>query len=437
MNYQEALSYMEHLNIFGIQLGLGRIKYLMELLGNPQDKYRTIHITGTNGKGSTSAMLASILTQSGLTTGLYTSPHLVSYTERMQIDGELISEEAFADCISRVREKVEIMLADGQEQPTLFEVITAAAFLYFADKKVDYAVIEVGLGGLLDSTNVITPEVSVITNITMEHADKCGGTLQGIAHHKAGIIKPGVPVVTAAKGEALEIILKEAEEKGSDVFVAGRDFQTQLTGFDGRVQHMGMLSEIFGIDNMEYDLQMLGSYQAENSSLAVITALLLGQGEESVTFETIRKGISLVQWPGRFERMDKGDTRIVIDGAHNPAGMTVLRQSLDYYFKDEKRVLLLGILKDKDIKTMLGILLRPEDIVVVTAPQSDRASDPAVVADHIKSMGLQNVEAVPDRDQALQHAMELAGNDHLLVCAGSLYLIGYLRKLLIEFNLNR
>ena len=357
MNYQEALSYMEHLNIFGIQLGLGRIKYLMELLGNPQDKYRTIHITGTDGKGSTSAMLASILTQSGLTTGLYTSPHLVSYTERMQIDGELISEEAFADCISRVREKVEIMLADGQEQPTLFEVITAAAFLYFADKKVDYAVIEVGLGGLLDSTNVITPEVSVITNVTMEHADKCGGTLQGIAHHKAGIIKPGVPVVTAAKGEALEIILKEAEEKGSDVFVAGRDFQTQLTGFDGRVQHMGMLSEIFGIDNMEYDLQMLGSYQAENSSLAVITALLLGQGEESVTFESIRKGISLVQWPGRFERMDKGDTRIVIDGAHNPAGMTVLRQSLDYYFKDEKRVLLLGILKDKDIKTMLDILL--------------------------------------------------------------------------------
>ncbi len=432
MNYQEALSYMEHLNIFGIQLGLGRIKYLMELLGNPQDKYRTIHITGTNGKGSTSAMLASILTQSGLTTGLYTSPHLVSYTERMQIDGELISEEAFADCISRVREKVEQMLSEGQEQPTLFEVITAAAFLYFANKKVDYAVIEVGLGGLLDSTNVITPEVSVITNVTMEHADKCGGTLQGIAHHKAGIIKPGVPVVTAAKGEALDIILQEAGEKGSDVFTAGRDFESSITGFDGKVQHMLLKSTLLGIEGMEYNLQMLGSYQSENSSLAIITALLLSNGAKNVSVDTIKKGISLVQWPGRFERMDKGESRIVIDGAHNPAGMTVLRESLDYYFRDEKRVLLLGILKDKDIKTMLDILLRPEDMVVVTAPQSDRASDPAVVADHIKSMGLKHVEAIPDRDEALNHAMKLAGKDHLLVCAGSLYLIGYLRKLLLK-----
>ena len=203
MNYQEALDYLEGLNVFGVRLGLSRIKRLLELLDLPQERYRTIHVTGTNGKGSVSAMLESIIRRSGLHVGLYTSPHLFSYTERMQVNGQPISQQEFADCLSTIRE----------ECPTQFEVLTALAFFYFAMKQVDYAVIEVGLGGLLDSTNVIVPEVSVITNVALEHADRCGGTLEGVAEHKAGIIKSGVPVVTAATGLPLEIIRQKAEEK--------------------------------------------------------------------------------------------------------------------------------------------------------------------------------------------------------------------------------
>ncbi len=217
MNYLESLEYLDELSTFGTKLGLGRIKQLVTYLDNPQTRYKTIHITGTNGKGSTSSMLSSILTTSNIKTGLYISPHLVSYTERIQIDGNPISEEDFADCISAVKTFVDKMVEDGEESPTQFEVITAAAFLYFAINKVEYAVIEVGLGGLLDSTNVVKPEVSVITNVAFEHAHLCGGTLEGIAEHKAGIIKDGVPVVTAAKDIPLDIINQTAEEKNADI----------------------------------------------------------------------------------------------------------------------------------------------------------------------------------------------------------------------------
>ena len=214
MNYEESLAYLDELNVFGMNFGLARIEKLLYLLGEPQKAYKTIHVTGTNGKGSVTAMLASGLQAAGIRTGMYISPHLSSYTERMVIDGRQVSEAQFADALSVVRDICEFMAGEGDEHPTQFEVITAAAFLLFQKEKVEYAVIEVGLGGLLDSTNVIVPEVSVITNVTFEHADKCGGTLEGIAHHKAGIMKPGVPVVTGAEGKALEIIREEARAKG-------------------------------------------------------------------------------------------------------------------------------------------------------------------------------------------------------------------------------
>ena len=186
MNYQEALEYLEDLNVFGVNLGLARIQRLMFLLGDPQKQYKTIHVTGTNGKGSVTAMLASCLQAAGIRTGMYISPHLSSYTERMVIDGQPVSKQQFAETLSVVRDICEFMQGEGDEHPTQFEVLTAAAFLLFQKAGVEYAVIEVGLGGLLDSTNVIVPEVSVITNVTFEHADKCGGTLEGIATHKAG-----------------------------------------------------------------------------------------------------------------------------------------------------------------------------------------------------------------------------------------------------------
>ena len=224
MTYQQALEYLASLNTFGMRLGLSRICRLAELLGNPQDAYKTVHITGTNGKGSVSALAAAALSASGLRTGLFTSPHLVSYNERMCVDGAKISDEDFARMLSRTRDAAERMIAEGEESPTQFEVLTAAAFLYFAEKKVDYAVIEVGLGGLLDSTNIITPVATAITNVTLEHADVCGGTLEGVAEHKAGIIKENVPVVTAAKGTPLDVIRRTAREKNAPLYVMGEDF---------------------------------------------------------------------------------------------------------------------------------------------------------------------------------------------------------------------
>ena len=431
MNYQESLAYLESLNIFGIKLGLERIQKLLARLELPQERYRTIHVTGTNGKGSVSAMLAGILRHSGIHTGFYSSPHLVSYTERIRVDGQAISEQEFADCLSSIKVYIDQMVADGEECPTQFEVLTALAFFYFAIKHVEYAVIEVGLGGLLDSTNVVVPEVSVITNVTLEHADRCGGTLEGVAHHKAGIIKDDVPVVTAAQGVALDIIRQQAEEKNADIFVAGEDFSAEFISCESNFQRLEFSSGLLGAVKEPYTLHLLGKHQIENAAVAVMAAKLIHNLDDRITNKTIDDVLSLVSWPARFERVEMGHQKIIIDGAHNPAGMVALRESLDLYYPAEERVLLLGILKDKDIDTMLDILLRPNDTVVVTVPHSDRASDPQLLAGKVAAH-VQHVEAVADNDEAMNRALELANGEKLLVMAGSLYLVGELRKMLLD-----
>ena len=431
MNYQESLAYLESLNIFGIKLGLERIQKLLARLELPQERYRTIHVTGTNGKGSVSAMLAGILRHSGIHTGFYSSPHLVSYTERIRVDGQAISEQEFADCLSSIKVYIDQMVADGEECPTQFEVLTALAFFYFAIKHVEYAVIEVGLGGLLDSTNVIVPEISVITNVTLEHADRCGGTLEGVAHHKAGIIKDDVPVVTAAQGVALDIIRQQAEEKNADIFVAGEDFSAEFISCESNFQRLEFSSGLLGAVKEPYTLHLLGKHQIENAAVAVMAAKLIHNLDDRITNKTIDDALSLVSWPARFERVEMGRQKIIIDGAHNPAGMAALRESLDLYYPAEERVLLLGILKDKDIDTMLDILLRPNDTVVVTVPHSDRASDPQLLAGKVAAH-VQHVEAIADNDEAMNRALELANGEKLLVMAGSLYLVGELRKMLLD-----
>ena len=431
MNYQEAISYLEGLKIFGIRLGLTRIERLLELLGRPQDRYRTVHVTGTNGKGSVSAMVEGALRRSGIHTGFYSSPHLVSYTERIRVDGQAISEQDFAEGMTVIRAKIDLMLAEGAECPTQFEVLTALGFYYFAKCQVEYAVIEVGLGGTLDSTNVITPEVSVITNVTMEHADKLGGTLHSIAENKAGIIKDGVPVVTAAKGEPLAVIRAVAEEKSADIFVAGEDFSSKFISCDGRVQQLEFSSELLGIDHQLYELHLLGVHQVENSAVALMTLRLLHNIDARLTMETVTEALRLVSWPARFERLDFGAQTVIVDGAHNPAGMRALRSSLDAIFPAEERVLLLGILKDKDIDAMLHILLRPNDTVVVTVPQSERADSAADLLRRV-APAVQHVEAFDDNEEALDRALELANGEKLLVIAGSLYLVGGVREMLLQ-----
>jgi len=436
MNYQESLAYLDSLSVFGVRLGLARIKRLLELLGNPQDRYRTIHVTGTNGKGSVSAMMARVLSQSSIHTGLYISPHLVSYTERMQVDGQPASEPAFAEAMTVVRVFIEQMMAEGAECSTQFEALTAAAFYYFAQKHVEYAVIEVGLGGLLDSTNVITPEVSMITNVTLEHAKLCGGTLAGVAHHKAGIIKDGVPVVTAAEGSTLDIIRAAAAAHNADIFVEREDFSVEGGDISPHGQQFFFSSMLVGVSRDPYELHLLGAHQVENAGLVIMAAYLLHNVDSRIDGRALRKALRLVEWPGRFEVLEvpavgaAGDQIVVVDGAHNPAGMATLRRGLDDYFPASSRVLLLGILHDKAVDEMLKILVRPEDFVVVTPPQSDRAEALPVLAAKARTYAAR-VESCADNQKALARALQLAGGTRLLVTAGSLYLIGGLRQLLL------
>ena len=429
MNYQESLEYLEELNTFGVKLGLSRIERLAELLGHPERKYDTIHITGTNGKGSVSCMTAGILTASGLRTGLYTSPHLFSYTERCKVDGKEISEEEFASCLTRVREAAEKMVLEGEETPTQFEVLTALAFLWFAEQKVNYAVIEVGLGGLLDSTNIITPVLSVITNVTLEHADRCGGTLEGVAQHKAGIIKEGVPVITGAEGLPLQIIEKASEEKDAELMVLGRDFTGSFERFSDGFQELVFSSGKFEVRSLHYELSLLGDYQIANSALAVMAAVWLSQTEKAITPMALQMALKKAVWPGRFEDMSIGKQHIRVDGAHNPAGIKALRASLDRYYPDMPRVFLLGILADKAIDEMLPVLLRKEDVLVATLPDSPRAAEPELL---VEKADVRHAEAEQDNEKALNRVLELADEDSLIVCAGSLYLIGGLRQMLLQ-----
>lgn len=423
MTYEEALAYLASLGKFGINLGLGRIEKLLELMRRPERRFRTIHVTGTNGKGSTTAMLAAILQAAGLRTGMYTSPHLADYTERFQVNGQPISREAFAEAIAYTRRFVDEMTAAGWEHPTEFEVLTAAAFYWFAAAGVDYAVIEVGLGGLLDSTNVIVPEVAVITNVTLEHTDRCGSTVAEIAGHKAGIIKEGVPVVTAAAGEALAIIEATAAVKKAPLTVRGRDFSAEAAGRQGWRQQVSIASRRHGrLGN--FRLALLGRHQAANAGLAVMASLVLGEREGRLTAAAIAAGLESVRWPGRFE-VFPGEPLVVIDGAHNPDGAAVLRATLDEVFPGQAVVFLLGILADKDIAGITGTLIRPVDSVVAVRPASERAADPERV---MAGLAAARVEAAASIAAGLARVRELAGPAGLVCVAGSLYLIGAVRS---------
>lgn len=379
--YSDALKYLESLNVFGIKPGLERINLLMAKLNYPQNAYKTIHVTGTNGKGSVCAMLAEILKCAGLKVGLFTSPHLESYCERIRINGENISEGEFAAVLEAVK--------NCGVGATQFEVLTAAAYEYFSRRKVDIAVIEVGLGGLYDSTNVITPEVSIITNVAREH-EKILGDLESIARNKAGIIKAGVPVVTAAAGEPLKIIRAVAAEKNSALY--------EVTA------------------PAEVEINLRGEYQKLNAAVAIQAAKLL-----NVDKKVIRAGLAQVEWAGRFEVING----VVIDGAHNPHGAAALRASLDKNFPRGKRVWLFGALADKNFEQMIEILFRAGDFVIVTPPQSERAADVETLSAALTLRGVENI-GVEKLADAVKILRETAGE--VKVVAGSLYLIGAARK---------
>ncbi|MBR0061328.1 MAG: bifunctional folylpolyglutamate synthase/dihydrofolate synthase, partial [Selenomonadaceae bacterium] len=317
--YDDALKYLDWLCVFGVKEGLERIRALTAALGEPQNFYRTIHVAGTNGKGSVCAMLAEIFKAQGLRVGLFTSPHLESYCERIKINGENISESDFAEMIFRVKA--------CNVEATHFEVLTAAAFEYFRARAVDLAVIEVGLGGTLDSTNVITPELSVITNVALDH-ENILGDLESIARNKAGIIKENIPVVTGATGKPLEIVRTVAGEKNSPLYEINP----------------------YNLKPITYNLNLRGEYQKINAAIAIKAAEVLGVDDEKIC-----AALKRVEWAGRFEVIKNSSGVYVIDGAHNPHGALALRESLDKNFPCGKRIWVFGALKDKNFDEMIKI----------------------------------------------------------------------------------
>ena len=344
MEYSAAVTYVESLGKFGIHLGMERIQGLTALLDHPERKIRTIHVTGTNGKGSVTTFLANMLQQAGKKVGSYTSPHFVRYNERICLNGEEISNEDFAAVTERTKAALDRFLAEGGEQPTQFEFITAMAFLYFAEKQVDYAVIEVGMGGLWDSTNIITPEVSVITNVTLEHTDRLGKTIEAIAAQKAGIIKPGVPVVTEAEGKALEVIRGTAEASHAPLYVYGDDFSTEelTSSMDAQTFLYRM-----GEKEMEVTIHLPGEHQILNGAAALAAAEILREKDGSIDEAAMLRGMDAARWPGRLERIHRNPD-IILDGAHNPSGVTVLRKALDEYYPGARRIYVFGMMADKD-----------------------------------------------------------------------------------------
>jgi dihydrofolate synthase/folylpolyglutamate synthase len=426
MNYTDALAYLESLGTFGIQLGLSRIEALMDRLDHPERRFRSIHVTGTNGKGSTTAMIASVLTEAGVRTGMYTSPHLVDYPERMRINGADITREAFAGVVGQTREAAEWLIADGQESPTEFEVLTAAAFLWFAQERAEIVVVEVGLGGLLDSTNVIVPAVSVITNVTLEHTDRCGDTVEAIARHKAGIIKPGVPVVTGATETALDVIEAAAKQAGAECTVLRRDFLVTERNYENGRQCFRLT--VGKSVSEPYFTGLLGRHQVDNAALAVRTCQVLGKTDSRLTSTAIREGLAKVKWPGRFE-IFPGAPVIILDGAHNPDGIRTLRQTLDEVFPGRALVFLFGVLADKNHAEMARILFRQIDRAVVVRPNSGRAAAVEDIAGEISGY-VSEVETAGSIAAGLLRAKRWAGPDGIVCAAGSLYMIGEVRQLL-------
>jgi dihydrofolate synthase/folylpolyglutamate synthase len=422
--YRETIDYLYALQKHGIKLALSNSHALMALMGDPHRKFRSVHVAGTNGKGSTSAFIASMLQAAGYRVGLYTSPHLVSFTERIRINAVLITEAKVVELAGRVRDAArKAEFADGMVafSPTFFEVTTAMAFTYFAEEGVDIAVIEVGMGGRLDSTNVITPLVSVITNIELEHTEFLGTTLREIAGEKAGVIKQGVPVVTGAmQQEVITVIEWEAAAREAEVYRLSKDFMP--------VPIASQRAQIFdyrGI-NASYEkvrINMLGRYQVDNASLALATIECLRNAGIIVDEAAVRRGLEQTRWEGRLELMARKPD-IYLDGAHNPASAQMLAATVREMKSAYRRtILVIGILQDKDCGGIIAALVPLADHVVVTKPQYSRAMEVQALASAIRRLH-GSVDTAETVGEAIAMARDNISLDDLVLITGSLYMVG-------------
>ncbi len=442
--YNEALEWIHGLGRFGIKPGLERMTALLDKLGNPHNKLKFVHVGGTNGKGSTAVMLTSILRAAGYKVGLYTSPYLLSFTNRMAVNGDDIDR---AELVSLV-EEIRPLIAEIAEDPALgdmteFEVVTVLAFCYFARQNTDLVVLEVGLGGRLDATNVITPLVSVITNISLEHTDILGDTVEKIAFEKAGIIKAGRPLVTAAADDrALGVFEKRCRELNSPLYRVypyseANEVNSIIkpAAIPGKVTGAGQYFSYRGLSLQLENLfiQLRGSYQLDNAATALAAAELLSEEGFSFGAEDIRRGLAETVWPGRLELLAE-EPLLIMDGAHNPAAMEKLAAAVPAYFSYHRLILVYGMLADKDMESMLNSILPLADIVIFTRPVLPRAADPAAVAVYATGQlrFKKQTYVVDEFGAALEKAISLAEPGDAVLVTGSLYTVSDIRAYWFE-----
>ena len=415
--YQRELESLYSLQKFGIKLGLSSTANLLRGLGNPQEDRPCIHIAGTNGKGSVAAFLSSILQRAGYRVGLYTSPHLVRFSERFQINSREIEPEEVIRLVQKVRR---VMNAD--EPPTFFEAVTAMALTYFAEAGTDLDIIETGMGGRLDATNLVQPLVTMITNISLENQDYLGGSLEAIAREKAGIVKPGIPVVSGARQPRVQDLLGAVcRELSAPLYVAGRDFRVRSarTG----LHYFGLQQKLNRLR-----LGLPGPHQAGNAGLALAGIELLAERGLHIGEQAIREGLEQARWPGRMHLLP-GRPRILLDGAHNAAAVASLARGLREGFNFSRLLLVIGIMADKDAGKILGQLLPLAEQVIYTRPVYERAMEPARLQEFGRRFGTPG-EVIQPLQAALDRAREMARGDDLIVVTGSLFTVGEALSLL-------
>jgi len=411
----KGTDFLNSLGLHKVKPGLERIRTLLKALGTPQEKVPGIIIAGTNGKGSVAAAVSSILSAEGYRVGLYTSPHLINITERIKINDTQISETELSDIILEIKTAAEKVLS---EKPSYFEVMTAAAFVYFARKKVDFNILEVGMGGRWDATNVITPLLSIITNITLEHTEYLGETIKEIASEKACVIKPSTPVITAAERQSLRVIEDVAEYMKSDLLVLDRDFS--VIKDDNNFSYEGIL----------YNLKVLstnlnGSYQIINIGLAIAAIEILKKNHDiEIQEQSIRKGLSSVKWEGRFEIV-REEPLLILDSAHNPGAAIVLVDALKNSYPNTKFTFLLGMLKDKGHEEFINAISTVAEKLILTTVPTERTADTENLS-RIAEQYIDNIEIIDDYRAAFS---TLLASSKPSCVTGSIYLLGAIKNL--------
>lgn len=428
MTYQETLDRIHSFQRYGSRLGLERMTRLMELLGNPQESMKVIHVAGTNGKGSACRFLYTVLQENGYKTGLYTSPYLERFTERMEYNGSEISQEDLIRYTQLVLDTVEIMLSEGMESPTEFELITAIAFLYFSEQDIDFLVLEVGLGGTGDSTNMVSrPVASVITSISFDHMEYLGDTLEKIALEKAGIIKPGVPVIFNVEDETASGAIKGiAEVRGSRIYEVHKTVcRVREKSIDGYTFD----TEIEGTWYRDLTISMVGTHQIGNAVCA-LTVLEVLKKDHLIRLDRdkLYSGFRKARQTGRFEIMQK-EPCVIIDGAHNEAGAEALGNVLAEHFPNKRILMIVGMLADKKIDKLLDRFELITDEFIATEPDNPRKLPAADLCSQITKRGKRCI-GIADPEDACRYARQVSASYDVIVYAGSLYLIGKVRGIL-------